>query len=79
MDHMMPEMDGIETTAYIRTLGDYNANVPIVALTANVIKGMGELFLSNKMDDILPKPIDLNALNLCLRKWLPDELVVLRS
>ena len=76
MDHMMPEMDGLEATLHIRALGGANAAVPIVALTANAIKGTEELYLSNSMDDILPKPIELHALNACLRKWLPAEYII---
>ncbi|MCL2045598.1 MAG: ATP-binding protein [Oscillospiraceae bacterium] len=76
MDHMMPEMDGIETTRHIRELGGWNSEVPIVALTANAISGVEQMFLDNKMDDFLPKPLDFSALNLCLRKWLPAEIMV---
>ena len=73
MDHMMPEMDGLETTFGIRELGGWNSEVPIVALTANAISGAEQMFLDNKMDDFLSKPLDFNDLNLCLRRWLPSE------
>jgi len=76
MDHMMPDMDGAETTLRIRELGGWNDTVPIVALTANAIKGVEEVLLSCKMDDVLYKPIDHNAFNLCLRKWLPARTIV---
>jgi CheY-like chemotaxis protein len=75
MDHMMPGIDGIETTLRIRALGGGNETVPIVALTANAISGVEEMFLKNRMDGFLPKPLDLSLLNLCLRKWLPTELI----
>ena len=75
MDHMMPEMDGIETTHHIRHLGGWNSQVPIVALTANAIKGSEEMFLSNRLNDILPKPIDTESLKFCLRKWLPKQVI----
>ena len=75
MDHMMPEMDGLETTLRIRSLNNWNEQAPIVALTANVISGMEQMFLDNRMDDFLPKPINISKLNLCLRKWLPDDTV----
>ena len=74
MDHMMPEMDGLETTGFIRSLGGWNGEVPIIALTANAISGVDQLFLSHRMDDFLPKPLDIKALNRCLRKWLPNTL-----
>ena len=71
MDHMMPEMDGLEATRRIRDLGGWNEAVPIIALTANAIVGVDKMFLDNKLNDFLPKPLELSALNLCLRKWLP--------
>jgi len=76
MDHMMPEMDGIEATKLIREMGSekpYYANLPIVALTANAISGIKEMFLSNGFNDFLSKPIDTIKLNAILAKWLPKE------
>ena len=76
MDHMMPEMDGIETTERIRALesadGHYQ-KVPIIALTANAVSGMKEMFLKNGMDDFLAKPIETVKLNNALDAWLPAE------
>ncbi|MDL2218567.1 response regulator [Christensenellaceae bacterium OttesenSCG-928-M15] len=79
MDHMMPEMDGIEATARIRALGGWNSEVPIIALTANAISGMEEVFLENQFDGFLSKPMDFNALGGCLRRWLPPGMVVERK
>jgi signal transduction histidine kinase/CheY-like chemotaxis protein len=76
MDHMMPEMDGIETTKRIReSAGEnpYYANLPIIALTANAIFGTKEMFLSSGFNDFLSKPIDLVKLDTILAKWLPKE------
>jgi CheY-like chemotaxis protein len=76
MDHKMPGMDGIETTAHIRALGDetpYYKNVPIIALTANAISGTREMFLESGFDDFLSKPIDITVLNTILEKWIPKE------
>jgi PAS domain S-box-containing protein len=76
MDHMMPEMDGIEAAARIRSLenGDgYFRNVPIIALTANAVSGMKETFIKNGMNDFLSKPIEISKLNIVLDKWLPNE------
>ncbi|MCL2373616.1 MAG: ATP-binding protein [Treponema sp.] len=75
VDHLMPEMDGLETTRNIRKLGGWNETVPIIALTANAIEGMEQIFLSNQMNDCLFKPIDIPSLNVCLRKWLPPQLI----
>ena len=75
MDHMMPEMNGLETAKHIRKLDAWNEKVPIVALTANAITGMEQMFLENHMDDFLSKPLEIDSLNLCLRKWLPLNIV----
>ena len=72
MDHMMPQMDGVEATQIIRLLdGDYPKKVPIIALTANAIKGVEDLFYENGMNDFLSKPVDLKKLEKVLRKWIP--------
>jgi CheY-like chemotaxis protein/HPt (histidine-containing phosphotransfer) domain-containing protein len=76
MDHMMPEMDGIEATSIIRAMegeDDCFRKLPIIALTANAIAGMKEMFLKNGLDDFLAKPIEIAKLNKILDKWLPQE------
>ena len=76
MDHMMPGMDGIEATSFIRSMesGDgYYQNLPIIALTANAVSGQREMFLENGISDFLAKPIDIQKLNDILEKWLPEE------
>ncbi len=74
MDHMMPEMDGIDATAEIRKLpGDYFCNLPIVALTANALVGARELFEKEGMNDFLAKPIETQKLNDILLRWIPKE------
>jgi CheY-like chemotaxis protein len=74
MDHMMPEMDGVEATRIIRALeGEYYRNLPIIALTANAIMGMKEMFLSNGFNDYLSKPIEISKLDDTLAAWLPAE------
>ena len=75
MDHMMPGMDGIETTKQIRESNGLNANSPIIALTANAVSGMREFYLNNKLDDCLNKPMEINKLNDILMKWLPPEKI----
>jgi CheY-like chemotaxis protein len=79
MDHMMPGMDGLETTRRIRGLTGPNTAVPIIALTANVINGAESMFLENKFNGFLAKPIEFASLNLCLRRWLPPEKIVNRG
>jgi CheY-like chemotaxis protein len=72
MDHMMPGMDGIEALTHIRALeGEYYKQVPIIALTANALSGMEEMFLSKGFDDYLAKPIEISKLNALMEKWIP--------
>jgi len=76
MDHMMPIMDGIEATAEIREweMGQGNGTrVPIIALTANAVSGMREMYLGNGFSDFLPKPIETEKLDSILRKWIQPE------
>ncbi len=74
MDHMMPFMDGVEATQIIRQLpGEYARKVPIVALTANAIKGVEQQFMDGGMNDYIAKPIKIGELQKVLRKWLPKH------
>ena len=74
MDHMMPEMDGVEATAILRGMDDeYYKNLPIIALTANVANGAREMFLSSGFNDFLAKPMELTALDRILRNYVPRE------
>jgi CheY-like chemotaxis protein len=75
MDHMMPEMDGIEATRIIRReIGsDYAKTVPIVALTANALTGNEDMFLSNGFDDFISKPIDVDRMDEALNKWIRNR------
>jgi PAS domain S-box-containing protein len=72
MDCQMPEMDGLEATAVIRDPGSNmrNHSVPIIALTANALKGDRERYLAAGMDDYLAKPLCLDSLAEVLAKWL---------
>lgn len=76
MDHMMPELDGVETTKLIREMnGDYYKKLPIIALTANAVNGVKEMFISAGLNDYIAKPIELSALDRVLKTWLPKELM----
>ncbi len=72
MDHMMPGMDGVETTRKLRETYDMDSLV-VIALTANAVEGAREMLLNAKMNDYLSKPIDGIQLNNILLKWLPAE------
>ncbi|MDR1874043.1 MAG: response regulator [Synergistaceae bacterium] len=73
MDHMMPEMDGIEATRIIREIDtEYARTVPIVALTANALAGNEEMFLENGCSAYLSKPIDIMKLDVILNRWVRD-------
>ena len=77
MDHMMPEMDGIETTQKIRLMEDETIRkVPIIALSANAMNGAAEMFMTAGMDDFVSKPIDLKKICKKIRKFLPPEKIV---
>ncbi|MDR3120342.1 MAG: response regulator, partial [Clostridiales bacterium] len=76
MDHMMPDMDGLDATRAIRELGGPFAEVTIVALTANAVSGMREQFLDAGMDDFLAKPILIKELHEILRRYLPPDKIV---
>ncbi|MDR0652193.1 MAG: response regulator [Synergistaceae bacterium] len=75
MDHMMPEMDGIETTRIIRCeIGtEYARTAPIIALTANAISGNEEMFLAAGFNGFIPKPIDIMKLDAALNRWVRDK------
>ncbi|MDR2387206.1 MAG: transporter substrate-binding domain-containing protein, partial [Deltaproteobacteria bacterium] len=72
MDHMMPGMDGLEATARIRQLPQ-GKDIPIIALTANAITGVKEMFIAHGMNDFISKPIEYGKLEASLADWLPKE------
>jgi signal transduction histidine kinase/CheY-like chemotaxis protein len=74
IDHMMPEMDGIDTAAVIRSIpGDYYGQLPLVAFTANAMVGMREMFLKKGFNDYLTKPIEIRKLHEIMDTWIPKE------
>lgn len=74
MDHMMPGMDGIETVRVIREECGENGRLPVViALTANAMGGVKELFLQNGFQDFIAKPLDRKQLDEILARWIPSS------
>lgn len=80
MDHMMPEMDGIETMHRIRDkVGHYYKRVPIIALTANAAPGSREMFLDEGFNDFVEKPIETSVLERVLKRNLPEEKLIFQT
>ena len=72
MDHMMPEMDGIQVLHEMKEKG-MQEGVPVIVLTANAISGAREMYLKEGFDDYISKPIERERLHEMLLKWLPGE------
>jgi CheY-like chemotaxis protein len=70
MDHMMPKMDGMETTRIIHEMGYKN---PVVALTANALAGQAEVFMKSGFDGFISKPIDIRQLNTIMNRLIRDK------
>jgi CheY-like chemotaxis protein/anti-sigma regulatory factor (Ser/Thr protein kinase) len=86
MDHMMPEVDGIEATTVIREWeaeqreqGIACPPVTIIALTANVVVGMKEMFIEKGFNDFLSKPIDVSMMDEIIGRWITKEKIVVSS
>ena len=76
LDHMMPEMDGVETLHRIKALSTFPCeDTPIVVLTANAVSGAKEAYLSEGFDDFLSKPIMPDKLETMIQTMLPEKLL----
>lgn len=76
LDHMMPDMDGIETYQNMKMLEDNpNKDTTVVMLTANAIMGAKEEYLGIGFSDYLSKPVQAPKLEAMILKYLPEELV----
>lgn len=76
LDHMMPDMDGVETLHRMKALADFPCkDTPVVVLTANAVSGAKEAYLREGFDGFLSKPIVPDKLESMIRKMLPDELL----
>jgi signal transduction histidine kinase/CheY-like chemotaxis protein len=78
MDHMMPEMDGIEAVARIRAFAEndplnYFAKLPIIALTANAVAGNEQMFLDEGFQAFVAKPIKVTKLDGIIREFIGDN------
>ena len=78
LDHMMPGMDGIETLRKSKRLViNQCQNTPVIALTANAIAGVRDMYLQEGFDDYMSKPIEGRSLEALLLKYLPTTKVIL--
>lgn len=78
MDHMMPEMSGIEAMEQAKKIPGYD-RIPFIVLTANAIVGMREMYISKGFVEYLSKPIDGDLLEETLRQYLPPEKIKIVS
>ncbi|MGL6226323.1 MAG: ATP-binding protein [Thermoguttaceae bacterium] len=80
MDHMMPEMDGVETTKLIRKMsGNENSQIPIIAATANALSDASKAYIEDGFNDYIAKPIEPAKLTRILKRWIPAEKQVLKA
>jgi CheY-like chemotaxis protein len=77
MDHMMPDMDGIEAVRIIREWekpkNKLEDRIPIIALTANALVGNMEMFMAEGFDGYISKPIDIIEIDEALNRWVRDK------
>ena len=73
LDHMMPEMDGIQTLQALRARGDLSEDTAVIVLTANAVAGAREEYLKAGFRDYLSKPIEVEELDRMLSKYLPES------
>ncbi len=73
MDCQMPEMDGFAAAEAIRMIEQGTQHLPIIAMTANAMRGDREACVAAGMDDYVAKPVDTEQLGAILRRWLPPR------
>ena len=74
MDHMMPEMDGIETFHAMKEMSDNKSkDAPVVILTANAIVGVRDEYMKEGFNDYLSKPIEVEKLEMMIKEMLKIE------
>jgi CheY-like chemotaxis protein len=74
-DHMMPGMDGMETTRKVRKLKGKYKKIPIIALTVNTAAGANEMFLASGFNGFISTPIVLQEMDKILKEWLSPEKI----
>ena len=77
LDYMMPEMNGIDTLNKIRQMNHpHMKELPVIALTANVVNGAREMFLEAGFNDYISKPIEVDKMERALKTFIPKDLIV---
>ena len=76
LDHMMPDMDGLETLKEMRRIGGYT-DIPIYVLTANAVTGARQMYMEAGFDGFISKPVNSERLEAALRAALPPEMIIL--
>ncbi len=80
LDHMMPDMDGIETLNHMKDMSEDASfkckSTPVIALTANAITGAKEMYLEAGFDEFLSKPVQSDKLEMMIASWLPKDKLV---
>lgn len=76
MDHMMPEVDGVEATHIIRRMLPSYKETPIIALTANAVGDAKDMFIREGMSDFVAKPIEVRDIVSKIKRWLPQEKII---
>lgn len=76
LDHMMPEMDGVETLKRLRKMTEEGEALTVIAFTANAVSSAREMFLREGFDEFVSKPIEYLELERVLRKVLPKSSIV---
>ncbi|WP_029322523.1 hybrid sensor histidine kinase/response regulator [Butyrivibrio sp. AE3004] len=74
MDHMMPDVDGVEAMKMIRHNAGPDDHTSIIAFTANAVSGVREMFMKEGFDEFLAKPIEISELERVLKKLLPSTM-----
>ncbi len=76
MDHMMPEMDGVEAMKRIRQAAEAGGKNPvIIALTANALSGASKMFMEEGFDGFIAKPINIGEFERVMKNVLPEEMI----
>ena len=76
MDHMMPEIDGVDATKTIRAASKDADKPVIIALSANVMEEAKRLFAEAGMNDFVAKPVEVKDIITKIKKWLPPEKII---